>query len=414
MSAPSSVASRRVALTCYLFVAILAGLGLVGKAPLLARLGHLPHGVALFLAMAAPLAPVLWSAAWLKRRTLSVCTAVLLLTVFVTVLRTGMLHKLGRGSDQGDCVVVAAQQMAHGQWPYVSSRMSTKNAMSCGPGWVALQVPAIRLGGYYLDQIIAWIVALLVMVRSLSFDRASGALALLGLSAGTWLSAADGNDFLPFGLLLAMTYLVLARRDTQPLSKFALGGVILLLICLAQFRIPTIFIPLFFIRPLGFSTAVKTFLAAVACETAFLLWDPQRFVTQGPMHVGMKLFRTGIGQSRGLVSAEFLVPVVLGAVCVVLITKRVQNLAGLLLTYLGLLFVLPAVQNIFIQYHSKGTVLGALGYWEGGNWVVGLLPLAVIQLLLALSKEEALAAERDAVAGHTAEHDPCSFARASS
>ena len=381
MNSQERGSSRTPALACYLATAILAGLGLVGKSPLLAKLGHLPHALALLIALLFPLAPILWLAGLKYRRLLGLATLVLLAAVFLTVLRTGALHKLGRGSDQGDCVIVAAQGMAHGQWPYVAANMPTKNAMSCGPGWVALQVPAIRVGGYFLDQLLLWAVAIFVLFRCLPAGAVTGMLTLLGLSAGTWLSAADGNDFLPFGLLLATVYVVLAQRDRLKLGPLALGCISLVLICLAQFRVPTIFLPLFFLRPLGLAAAVRTFLLAVACQTAFLLWDTQRFVTQGPMHVGMKLFRTGIGQSRALVSAEFLIPVILGALCVVLLTQRVRNTAWLLLAYLGLLFVLPAIQNLYIHLHGKGDLVGALGFWEGGNWIIGLLPLAAIQLV---------------------------------
>ena len=377
---------RRVAtpvLACYLTTAILAGLGLVGKAPLLAKLGHLPHPLALFVALLFPLAPLLWLPALNLRRFLGPATLVLLALVFLTVLRTGALHKLGRGSDQGDCVVVAAGGMAHATWPYDATKMPTKNAMSCGPGWVALQAPAISLGGYFFDQLLLWGLAVFLLFRCLPAPTVTGMLTLLGLTAGTWLSAADGNDFLPFGLLLAAVYAVLARSprpNFTPLTPLARLGLALLLICLAQFRIPTIFLPLFFIRPLGLATAIRTFLVAVACQTAFLLWDTQRFVTQGPMHVGIKLFRTGIGQSRALVSAEFLIPVILGALVVVLLIRRFEDLLWPILAYLAFLFVLPAFQNLYIHLQVRPHLVDALGYWEGGNWIIGLLPLAALHL----------------------------------
>ncbi len=395
----------------YLAFSISAGLGLLGKASLVGKFTHLPLAVVAPIALLFPCLPLLWPLA-LRFRALLGAASLLGLLGFSLVVFPHMdaVHKLGRGSDQAECVILAANRLATHQWPYVSALMSSHNAMSCGPGWVALQIPAIHWLGYRWDLALVWMVCAAVLTLRLGWSRTSGILALTALSGGTWMAAANGCDFLTFGIVLATLGTLIdalgthetsggAGRSTPGVGASAAvrWGLALVLGLVVQFRAVTLPVPVFFSRQLGRGAAMFAWALATACQLVFLLWNPTGFVNQGPLHLAQKLMRTSVlSTSPALAAVEFLLASLAGLGLTVAL-QRVAHREHPLLLYLAAVFAVPAAQNFIIRYREFGTVLRAFEFWEGGVWIGACVPLAALLLVLSRPLQNEAAEEPGAL-----------------
>lgn len=386
----------------YLLSAIVAGLGLLGKLSLVAVFTHAPSRLVLPFVLLFPCLPLLLPLAFRLRRAIA---PVVLLGLFgfylVAYPHIEALHKLGRGSDQAECVVLGAHRMAHHLWPYVAQAMSSRNAMSCGPGWIALQTPVTATLGYRWNLALCSLISLVLLTWRLGWDRTSAIVALLGLSGGTWLSAANGCDFLTFGIALAAIYTVLAisplntssptaQRDSTPARIAA----VLLLALFVQFRAVTITLPALFRRQIGRTAAVISWLLATAVQIAFLLWNAPAFIDEGPLHIAQKLLRTTVLSPRpGTATLEFVLLSAAGFAALTLLDRFLPTLQSLLV-YLLLVFGLPAFQNLLLRYNQQhGSLLRAFEFWEGGVWVEAMVPLAALAVTLSLLPVPAAATE---------------------
>jgi len=361
----------------YLVLAIASGLGLVGKMPLLKRV--LPWSpVFLILIMSvALLLPLFWAIALRFKQVISVLTiAALGISFFIMFPKVEKLHQIGRGSDQPDCVIVAGTEMMSGHWPYQRDKMWTKNPMSCGPGWVAIQAPIIARLDYRWDLAILWALSLAGIIFALGWDWASEVITLSALCPGVWLAASDGTDFLTFGICITALFLLSSRFRTARWA-WAMGvGLV------AQFRFPTLLVPSFMTKQLGTKWSVVATAIAFSFQGIFLFWNAPSFISDGPLHVISKFTHMHLLSTRLLpVLVEILIPLIVSAAVAMWIDVHPRTESEwTVLAYLTLVLGLPAIFDLIAKVHSNVNLISALGLWEGGLWLTACLPLAALLL----------------------------------
>ena len=385
---PSSVDSRggQAARIWFLTTGVVSGLGLLGKTSLIAKLTHVPRAAGFAAVLAGLCLCFFWRVALRFSRVLGPLVLGGLLIAFLVIYpKMDLLHQMGRGSDQSECVVLAANRMAHLQWPYVRAAMSSKNAMSCGPGWVALQIPPTVLLGYRWDLVLCWALSTLVLTLRLGWQNTTSILTLTGLCGIVWLSAANGTDFLTFGIVvLAFAVAVGSSEVGQSFLYWAVTSVVLGLI--AQFRVVTLVIPGLFVKKMPRTAVLIGWGIATATQIGFLVWNVHEYVDDGPLHIAFKLMRGSVMSGRPTAAALELLAVSAGGfgVTAVLVTKT--RIRQPLLLLLWVVFFVPGLEDLVIKFQRYGTIIDALGYWEGGVWLVACIPLAAAGLVLSSQK----------------------------
>ena len=372
------VRQYKVAVALYLLLAIISGLGLLGKLYLFQRISTVPAPLIKAVVVVWAFLPLAWLIALRLRRFIGplVLLGVLIASLFVYPRMEG-LKKTGRGSDQPDCVIVAADGFASGRWPYDVQKLWTHNPMSCGPGWVMLQTPAIELFGYGLNLVFLWSIATLLFLYGSNYDSLSGVLTLVGLCIATWVAAGDGTDFITFGMLAAGLFVAMRRQSRLDLVWWAL------LILIAQFRFPMIILPVLLLPFKRIRESVSLSVVAFSFQLAFLYWNSADYIAGGPLHVFYKITRTHMlttGASSAMIEVTLIYLLML--LVSVLVRKLVPSI-WIGMVYLVLLMGLPAVQDLIRKYHEYGALMPALGLWEGANWLSGCLPFAALYLVNA-------------------------------
>ena len=380
---------RRITLSVavYIGVAVMSGAGLLGKISLLRSLLPFPTwALQLFIALSLAL-PLLWPIALRFRKAVATAFLIALAGVFLVVFpRIERMHSKGRGSDQPDCIIAVSHSLVAAEWPYERGRLWSQNPLSCGPGWVALQTPAVQVVGYRWSLIVCWACAIAAIIGAVGWSSASALLSLIALSPGLWLAASNGSDFLTFGIAIAALYLASDRTEAFRFVK------VVLLALVAQFRFPTMLVPAFLRKQIGRAGVIWASALALGCQLIFLFWNSKSFINDGPLHLFYKLTNSSALSMKPLVvSAEVILPLVFAIVAVVVFEEHTRWRWNLLV-FLGGVFCLPAILDLVTKYHLYGTVPRALEFWEGGVWICGCLPLAAGMLIserdIGLSKSE--------------------------
>ncbi len=382
----------------YLSAAVLSGAGLLGKIGLVRHLLPLPLPLLACVVGLGICLPLLWPVALRFHRVLTPLALLGLFGVLLVVYpKVHGMHAIGRGTDQPDCITVAADGMVAGQWPYQREKLWSHNPMSCGPGWVALQAPVTEATNYSWNMAAIWAIALAALVWALGWESASGLFTLVALSPGLWLSAANGTDFLTFGISVAALFAV-ARRlgHSHKVLENALGlGTVLLVLLLslvAQFRAPTLLIPAFFTRQIGRAAAIWATALALLMQVAFLLWNPSSYIADGPLHILYKLTSSHLLSSQRMVgSLEATLPILVIALLVIVWQSR-SRFDWSLLLYLSMIFFVPAVLDLIKKVHLYGAPMRVLEFWEGGMWISACLPLAALMLVVGYRRPVVIAA----------------------
>jgi hypothetical protein len=367
----------RLAMFLYLGLAMMSGLGLLGKVQLVQRIFPVPMPVLYSIVIAWIFLPLTWSSALRARRILAplVLLGIIVSSLLIYPHMQDLQKKTGRGTDQPDCVTVAAEGIATGHWPYDTSKMWDHMPMSCGPGWVLLQTPAAVTVGYRWNLLVLWALALILLSSQFSYDAIAGVLTLLGLAAVTWVTVSDGTDFITFGVLLAALFVAL-----QTPSRFA-PLYLLLLTLVVQFRFPMIILPVFLVSRKRLLQGIVVSVGAFVCYMFFLAWQPEAFISGGPLHLFYKLTRTHVfasGRWIAILEVTLVFSVMLSTA--VFVRKFVQT-RWVSLAYLLALTLAPSALDLVAKYREFGSLLHALGIWEGANWLSDCLPLAAIALL---------------------------------
>ena len=376
--AGSVVRQYRMAVALYLLLAIVSGLGLLGKLYLFQRISTVPAPLIKAVVVLWVFLPLAWLIALRFRRFIGtlVFLGVLIASLFVYPRMEG-LKKTGRGSDQPDCVIVAADGFAGGRWPYDVQKLWTHNPMSCGPGWVMLQTPAIELFGYGLNLVFLWAGAAILFLYGSNYYSLSGVLTLVGLCIATWVAAGDGTDFITFGILTAGLFVAMTRQSRLDWLWW------ILLVLVAQFRFPMIILPVLLLPFKRIRESVILSLSAFAFQLVFLYWNSGDYIAGGPLHLFYKITRTHVlttGPLNAMIEVTLIYLIML--LSSVLLRKLFPSI-WIGMVYLVLLMGLPAVQDLVRKYHEYGALMPALGLWEGANWLSGCLPFAALYLVIA-------------------------------
>ncbi len=377
MTLPRTTAAEIAPRVAFVLLAIASGLGIAGKLSLIARITHLPQVVAGVVVAVALCLPLLWRVAIRYSRVVAPLLVVGILAASVLIYpKIAGLHAEGRGSDQADCVIVAAQKMTALRFPYGQGFLWSKHPMSCGPGWVLLQAPAVRLAGYSFNLILLWALSLFTLNRTIGRSRTLAFAALLALAPGVWLGAANGSDFVTFGVVLAA---IVAAASVPGKSQIVAT---LAAVLAFQFRPPAILLAGFLRQPLGRGRAVTLGLAAILLQLAFALVDPPDFNRFGPFFLWRKVVSTGGPVDHPLLLALAITAgLILGLLATLQLGRYVSPLAGSL-GFLALLLVPMAMLNLLRYIQEFGLNRQALGLWEGGVWLTACLPLAALAVAM--------------------------------
>jgi hypothetical protein len=364
----------------YLFVSCGSGIGLFGKLPLLHKILHLPNTVLTAGCVVLLFLPLVWRLAIRFRWLASVAFALLLTVISLVIFpKLTQLHAAGHGSDQAACIIVASQQLTAFKWPYDVNLMWSHNAMSCGAGWVLLQAIPIKFAGYGLTQLLLCFGSLAVIWRVAGQRLALSLMAMVTLCPGIWLCAANGADFLAFGLALAAIIVVVNYGTRSTVTGFLFAAAAVLIY---QFRTPFVVMPGLLRMKLGLTKSSAIALMAIAMQTAFFIWDPTDYVDGGPMH----LIRKAFGNTPIAGQPHILIPVVVVAILCALVVallvgaKITPDVASL--GFLLLVLAIPAFIDLARKLHQTLPLKERLGSWEGGPWLAACVPLAALAMLL--------------------------------
>jgi hypothetical protein len=293
-------------------------------------------------------------------------TSVFIAPKFVT------LHAIGRGSDQGDCIIVASRRFSSGLWPYSSADMWSHNPMSCGPGWVGLYVPFLEVFTYPIVTVILLSASILAIVRFAGLERGLRFVTLLALLPGCWLALANGSDLVAFGVILSAIEAFAATSYFENARMFRTAALILL--ALSQARLPFLPLPavvLSHAKGMHWWFALITNLVSIGIWYAFYCYYPISFVSEGPMHVLHK-FHLGI-------APQAIIFALAASSIGILLQARLSQTGGipaLALIYLSAVLIPISLLDLISKLISRNSIAEALAYWEGPAWITGLACLA--------------------------------------
>ena len=64
-----------------------------------------------------------------------------------------------------------------------------------------------------------------------------------------------------------------------------------------------------------------------------------------------------------------------------IVVRKLTASRWIALAYLVGLTLMPAILDLVGKYHEFGSLLSALGIWEGANWLSDCIPLSILFLL---------------------------------
>ena len=164
---------------------------------------------------------------------------ILLTTVMVVMVFpiADARSEIGRGSDADDAVVVSANALWEGKYPY-SEKTYLGHPISTGPGWLILISPFGQSKTIYPFLVPTVFLLVVLGIRKITGGWASsGNLAfLVGISPAFWEASAIGHDLPAVGLLLAFVVLIWSSQPVRSKKNRTLTSI--LSIALITSRIP--------------------------------------------------------------------------------------------------------------------------------------------------------------------------------
>lgn len=361
----------------YVASAILTGLAVLGKAPLIEEIVPVPSGVIYVFCGVGCLMPLLYKQFLKVSHFLAVpiVGAVWLTAVVVQSRLLSHLHSQGRGTDQGDCITVGVERLVHGSWPYERDLMWSHNPMSCGPGWLVTHAPTVIIG-YPATMAMLFTCAVVVVYLVYGFKSAANFVVLLAITPGFWLAYANGNDFATFGVCVAAVSALAAANGRIRRWLGAAGAV-----ALSQFRLPFVLLPAAIPLDAARSGRYGRFagpLTALACLVSiglygtFAWWRPELMLSDGPFHVLEKSMNlVGFPGGRITVIVAFMILTVAIATLARRFHPRYSALAYITLTLVPL-----SVASLITTIQTQRGVIEVLGHWEGVSWLTAVVAVA--------------------------------------
>lgn len=284
-----------------------------------------------------------------------------------------------RGSDQDDCVILGAQRLIQGLFPY-SVRSYYGNPCSPAPGMLILYMPFIYLHAFIAGAFTLLLVALTTLRRqSYSWLEPGCFLFFLSMSLLWWELQVVGSDLIALGLGLVLVMTILPNIIAhQQKIYIVLVGVLAGL--LASTRINLFFIFPFlsiFIFWHWKKGALLFFFSALFFAVIPTLWlyslNPAEFT---PFHL---VGKAGVLLPPATFLFAALVCAGLGILGIVLGRKSLRYGAVSLFLGLAPMLCILALADIWSRQWQWGQ-------WEGANYLMPILPLSAL-ILVQFSKD---------------------------
>ena len=325
---------------------------------------------------------------------LATLTILLLVAAFVAVYPLANSGVVGGGSDRDEALNIATTELLHGRYPYYRRTVVAGlphelgldgNPISPLPGSLLLAVPFVLLGnGAY--QSFFWVFAFFLTARWYLKDGRSALLLLwttLVLSPIVLHEVVTGGDLLANSLWVLISVLLVVKCVPHPRSPVGVKVVtaILLGVGLSSRANFGLLLPLIFstlVQNAGWRQAATyialTCLAFAVVTVQFYMYDPQGF---SPLHAYNKLSQFEIILPR----AGLLIPLLSGAIALVLACQRLDSDALVLLRNSAIVQAFPVVCTVvlsslgsgqpnfddFAWYGVSFMFLGALAAWASSH-----------------------------------------------
>ena len=268
--------------------------------------------------------------------------------------------------------------------------------MSCGPGWLVAHAPSVIVG-YPATMAALFTCAVVVVHLVHGFDTAANFVVLLAITPGFWLSYANGNDFVTFGVIVvAVSALTTTNRRMQRWLA-AVGA-----IALSQFRLPFVLLPAAIpldpprLREHGRHPRL---LAAVACLLSiglygvFVWWRPDLMLSDGPFHVLEKSMNL-VGFPGGRITVIVVFVILTGVIAT--IARRFHPRYSAL-AYIALTLIPLSIASLITTIRTHHGVVDVLGHWEGVSWLTAVVAVAA-GLVGSVDRSERMPTEASASA----------------
>lgn len=298
--------------------------------------------------------------------------------IFAYPIADGLKAQM-RGSDQDDCVILGAQRLIQGLFPY-SVRSYYGNPCSPGPGMLILYLPFVYFHVYVGGAFAILLTALACLRRqSYSWLKPGYFLFFLSMSLLWWELQVVGSDLisLGLGLVLVMTILPNMIANKQKIYIVLVG---ILVGLLASTRINLFFIfPLLSIFIFWYwkKGAFLFFFIALFFALIPTLWlyslNPAEFT---PFHL---VGKAGVLLPPATFLFAALVCAGLGILGIVLGRKSLRYGAVSLFLGLAPMLCILALADIWNRQWQWSQ-------WEGANYLMPILPLSAL-ILAQFSKD---------------------------
>lgn len=279
-----------------------------------------------------------------------------------------------RGSDQDDCVILGAQRLIQGLFPY-SIRSYYGNPCSPGPGMLILYLPFVYLNAYIIGAFTLLLTTLAALRwRSRSWLESGYFLFFLSMSFLWWELQVVGSDLIALGLGLVLVMTVLPSIVTTK-NKISLVLIGVLIGLLSSTRANLFFIfPflsfcifwhwkngafLFFISALLFA-AMPTLLFYSLNQTEF---TPFHLFGKAGLLLPPIVFLSSVVLCGGL-----------GVFGVLLARRALRYWAASLYLVLAPMLCILALADIWNRQWQWAQ-------WEGANYLMPILPLSALLII---------------------------------
>lgn len=300
------------------------------------------------------------------------------LICFAYPIADGLKTQMG-GSDQDDCVILGAERLIQGLFPY-SVRSYYGNPCSSAPGMLILYLPFVYLHAYICGAFVVLLAALTRLKRlSCSWLEPGYFLFFLSMSLLWWELQVVGSDLIALGLGLVLVMTILPKIIANQQKIFiVLVGVLVGLLASTRINLFLIFpflsIFIFWHWKKG---AFLFFFSALFFAVIPTIWlyslNPTEFT---PFHL---LGKAGVLLPPMAFICAALICSGLGILGLVLGKKSVHYGAASLFFGLAPMLCILALADIWNrQWHWD--------QWEGANYLMPILPLSA--LIMARFRKE--------------------------
>jgi hypothetical protein len=287
-----------------------------------------------------------------------------------------------RGSDQDDCVIIGATQLLNFGHPYIQ-KSYFGSPCSPGMGMLLLYLPFVFLQVYSFGAIVFAVLNILLVMRYTgSIYQAAFFSTLLFGSLFQLEMLVVGSDLFILGCGIAIASLKISEAiSTQDIKTIIWLAILIGLLSSTRINFLVIFpVMSFFIflhwRKGAVIFGIISFCIAILPSAYIYQLNPVEF---SPLHLLDKvdnLLQVGVREITSILSIlAFLVGVYF-------VKKSVKNICSALLLSLSPSLLVLALGDLIVK---SG---GQLGQWEGANYLLPIIPLALTVLTIRFEEKK--------------------------